>query len=183
MAFQNQTVGGRQVQNVQRFTPEQMQLYNQMFTHVGPGSDLSRMASGDPRYYQDFTNQAMRDFSSTMGGMASRFSGMGSGGRHSSGFQLAGSQEASSLAEKLAMQRNQMQMNAMQQLMSMSNTLLGQQPYEQFAVKPQEQTPMWQKVLGGVAPVAGGAIGTYFGGPAGGTMGYNIGSAFAEAFK
>lgn len=119
---------------MQQFTPEQMQLFQNMFGQVGQGSFLSRLAGGDEGMFQQMEAPAHREFQGQLGQLASRFSGMGLGGRHGSGFQLASTQAASDFSQDLASRRMMLQRQAIQDLMGMSNDLLGQRPYEQFLV-------------------------------------------------
>jgi len=143
---------------MQQFTPEQMQLFQQLFSNVSPDSYLSKLAGGDQSLFEEMEAPAMRQFQGLQGGLASRFSGMGLGGRHSSGFQNTSTQAASDFAQNLQSQRQGLQMDAIKQLMGMSSDLLGQRPYEQFLVQKQQKSP-----LGGW----GGALGAGLGGLAG----------------
>lgn len=178
----SQMVGGREVQSYQKFTPQQMKLFKSLFSQVDPGSYLSKLASGDPELMAKMEKGQLRDFSSTMGNLASRFSGAGTGGRHSSGFKLAQGQEARQFQEQMQAQRQQLQQQAIKDLMGLSQGLLGQDPYEQFLVEPQGKQEWWQQAIGGGAPLAGAAIGGYAGGLPGAKLGGSLGSAFGSAF-
>lgn len=180
---QNQTVGGRNVEYLQNFSPEQMKLFQQQFGLLGPDSYLYRLAQGDPELMKQMETGALRQFSGQMGNLASRFSGAGTGGRHSSGFKLQSGMEARQLQEQLSAQRGQMQQQAIRDLMGMSNQILGQNPYDSFLIEPEQKSSWWQRAVGGIAPVAGSAIGGYFGGPQGATLGNQLGSAFGQAFQ
>jgi hypothetical protein len=148
----------------QQFTPEQMQLFSQMFSHLGPNSFLSRLAGGDQSMFEQLEAPAMRQFGELQGNLASRFSGMGQGARRSSGFQNTMNQATSDFAQSLQSQRMGLQMQALQDLMGMSNTLMQQRPYESFV--SEKSMPFWKRLLGGLAaPAMQGAI-------MGGTMGY-----------
>lgn len=175
-----QQVGGRNVEQYQRYTPEQMKLFQQQFGLLGPDSYLYRLAQGDPELMKEMETGALRQFSGQMGNLASRFSGAGTGGRHSSGFKLSAGMEARQLQEQLANQRGQMQQQAIRDLMGLSNQILGQDPYETFLIEPEQKSSWWQKAVGGLAPAAGTAIGAYFGNPA---LGNQLGSAFGSAFQ
>lgn len=157
---------GYEAVSQQMFTPEQMQLFSSLFGQVGPGSQLSRLASGDVSQFGQLEAPAMRQFGEMMGQLGSRFSGMGMGGRRSSGFNLATSSAAQQLAESLQSQRLGLQRQAIGDLMSMSQQLLGQRPYETtYLEKPMS---FGQSFLSGLAPGIGAGIGgAMFGGPAG----------------
>lgn len=131
---------------MQQFTPEQMQLFQQMFGQVGPESYLSRLAGGDQDMFNEMEAPAMRQFGQMQGNIASRFSGMGMGARRSSGFQNTMNQAGSDFAQDLASRRQQLQQGAIRDLMGLSNQLLGQRPYEQFMIKKQ---PSFMQSLGG----------------------------------
>lgn len=173
-------VAGYKVGQLQQFTPEQMQLFQSLFGHLSPDSNLSRLASGDQSLFGEMEAPALRQFSELQGNLASRFSGMGMGARRSSGFQNTSNQAASSFAQDLQSRRQELQRQALMDLMGLSNTLLGQRPYEQFLYE--KKKPFWQQLLGGGLPIAGAAIGGAFGGPAGAMVGGQIGSTAGQAF-
>jgi len=139
--------GYRQGQ-MQQFSPEQMQLFSQMFGHVGPDSFLSRLAGGDQSMFEQMEAPAMKQFGQLQSGIANRFSGMGSGARRSSGFQQAQTTAAQDFASQLQSQRMGLQQQALQDLMSMSGSLLQQRPYEQFLV-PKSQSFLKQLGVAG----------------------------------
>lgn len=134
---------GTGYQQVQTYTPEQMQLFQQMFGHTAPGGYLSRLAGGDQSQFEQLEAPALRQFQGLQGQLASRFSGMGTGARHSSGFQNTANQAATDFAQQLQSQRMGIQRQALQDLMGMSGQLLGQSPY---ALTP-EKRPFWQELL------------------------------------
>lgn len=138
-------VAGHKQYQMPQFTPEQMQLFQQMFSHVGPDSYLSKLAGGDEEAFNQMEAPAMRQFQGMQGQLASRFSGMGMGGRRSSGFQNTMSQASSDFAQDLASKRHSMQTDAIRQLMGMSNELLGQRPNENVLVK--QPMPFYQQLL------------------------------------
>lgn len=147
---------GMQMGQVQQFTPEQMNLFQQLFSQVSPGSYLSKLAGGDQEAFNQLEAPALRQFQGLQGQLASRFSGAGMGGRSSSGFQNTMNQASSDFAQQLQSQRMGIQRQAMQDLMGMSNQLLGQRPYEQFVTE--KPKPWWQEMLAGLAPgIASGA--------------------------
>lgn len=138
--------GGLKAGQMQQFTPEQLQLFQSLFANVSPDSFTSRLARGDQGTFEQMEAPALRQFQGLQGQMASRFSGAGMGGRRSSGFQNTMNQASSDFAQQLQSQRMGIQRQAMQDLMGMSNQLMGQRPYERFA-----QKPFWQELLGGAA--------------------------------
>lgn len=176
----NKTPKGYRSGQMSQFTPEQMQLFQQMFSQVSPESYTSRLAGGDESLFNEMEAPALKQFSGLQGNLASRFSGMGMGGRKSSGFQNSANTAAQDFASQLQSQRQGLQRQAIQDLQSMSQSLLGQRPYEQFLVpKQQKQSSGW----GGLAGAGIGAAGGFLaGGPAGalagGKLGYNVGSSF-----
>jgi len=143
---------------LQQFSPEQMQLFQQMFSQVSPDSYLSKLAGGDQSTFDQMEAPAMRQFNELQGGLSSRFSGMGGlGARRSSGFQNTSSAAASNFAQDLASKRQELQRQAMQDLMGLSSNLLGQRPQENFLVE--KQKPWWQEAATGFASGLGQGIG------------------------
>lgn len=167
---------------IQQFTPEMMELFKRLFSQVSPDSYTSRLAGGDQSLFGEIEAPALRQFNELQGGLASRFSGMGTGGRKSSGFQNASNQAAADFAQQLQSQRQELQRNAIRDLMEMSQGLLGQRPYDQFLVeKPQRQKK--SSGWGGAVGAGLGGLGGFFaGGPAGAMtgaqLGYGVGSSF-----
>lgn len=141
---------------LQQYDPQQMQLFQQLFSQVSPGSYLSRLAGGDQSQFDELEAPAMRQFQGLQGQLASRFSGMGMGARRSSGFQNTANQATSDFAQDLQSQRQGLQRQAIQDLMGMSNQLLGQRPQEQFLTK--KELPFWKQLaLAGTEGLAGAA--------------------------
>ena len=155
----------RGYEQVQNFTPEQMDLFKQLFSNVGPDSFLSKLAGGDEGTFNQIEAPALRQFNGLQGNLASRFSGMGGlGARHSSGFQNTANQAASDFAGQLQGQRQSLQQQALSDLMGYSNQLLGQQPNSLI----EKQKPFWQQLLTSL----GGGVGQFFGNAAN-TFGQN----------
>jgi len=171
---------GYEMGSFQKYTPQQMKLFQSLFSQVDPNSQTAQMARGDQSAFGQIEAPAMRQFGQLQGDIASRFSGMGLGGRRGSGFQNTMNTAASNFAMDLKSQRQQLQRQAMMDLMGMSNTLLGQNPFEQFMVKKQYQPNFFQTAIGSAAPIVGGALGSY-GGPMGSAIGAQMGSAFGNA--
>lgn len=165
---------------LQQFTPEQMQLFQQMFSHVGPGSYLGRLAGGDESLFKQMEGQGMKQFEQLQGQTASRFSGAGMGARRGSGFQNAVNQQTSDFAMNMQQQRQQLQQQAIMELMGLSGQLLGQKPYENFLVqKQQQESSGWGSLAG---TVIGGGAGMIFGGPAGAYAGATVGQKVGSMF-
>lgn len=179
---QGNKMAGYDIGQMQNFDPQQMQLYKQLFSNLGPDSQLSRLAAGDEGTFQQMEAPAMRQFGEMQGDIASRFSGMGMGARKGSGFKNSMNKATSNFAQDLASRRQDLQRQALQDLMGFSNTLLGQRPNENFLVRPNEQPSFGQQILGGALPIAGAAIGGSYGGVPGATAGYQAGSAAGQAF-
>lgn len=149
-----------------QFTPEQAGLFQSLFSLVGPQSNLSRMASGEVTpEMQAEEAMASRDFQGGIGQLASRFSGAGGlGGRKSSGFQNTATQGASDFASQLMARRQELKRQALGDLMGISQSLLGQRPYEQFLTP--KQMSFGKQLLAGLVPGIGsglGNLGTLFG--------------------
>jgi hypothetical protein len=163
------------------FDPQQMQLYKQGFDQVGPQSYLSKLAAGDQSAFDETEAPAKRQFQGLLGQLGSRFSGLGMGSRHGSGFNLSANQATSDFAQDLASKRQQLRSQAINDLMGLSNNLLSQRPYDRFLTKKQQkQGTNW----GGITGAGLGAVGGFFaGGPmgafSGASTGYNIGSGFS----
>lgn len=163
-------IKGFESAQVPNFSPEQMQLFQQLIAGLQPGigkglEHLSGLAGGDQSKFAELEAPALRQFSGLMGGLSSRFSG-GAGGpggtsaRRSSGFNLESSAAGQNFAEGLQSQRLGLQNNAISQLMGLSQSLLGQRPYENLYMD--KKKPFWQDLLlslsGGIGQ-AGGAFG------------------------
>ena len=170
---------GHRKGQIQQFTPEQMDLFQQLFGQLGPDSFLSKLSGGDQATFDQMEAPALRQFSGLQGNIASRFSGMGGlGNRKSSGFQNTINSAASNFAQELASRRGDLQRQATNDLWNMSQQLLGQRPQEQFLVqKGQKQPSGW----GGVGGAAVGGLGAYALGMdplKGAGLGYQVGSQF-----
>ena len=168
--FADSLPSGYKARAMQQFTPEQMNLFQSLFGHASPGSYLSRLAGGDQSFFDEIEAPARRDFSQLQGNLASRFSGMGMGGRRSSGFQNASNQAARDFAQDLQSQRQGLQRQALLDLFGISESLLGQRPWERMLEKKQPKQSWWGAI--------GGGLGALLGGPSGARAGYNIGSQF-----
>ena len=146
----NRIPSGYQAGQLQQFTPEQMQLFKQMFSNLGPGSYTSRLAGGDQSLFGEMERPALRQFSGLQGNLASRFSGMGLGARRSSGFQNTMTSAGSEFAQDLQSRRQELQRQAIMDLMGMSSNLLSQRPYDRFIT---EKPPSFlQQIMGMFGP-------------------------------
>lgn len=162
----------------QQFSPEQMNLFRQLFANVSPGSYLSRLAGGEQGMFDEMEAPALRQFNEIQGGIASRFSGMGMGARRSSGFQNTMNQASSNFAQDLQSKRQGLQQQAIIDLMGMGNDLLGQKPYA-LNEKPQSGWSKFAEAFGGALP---GAIAGMAGSPAGaGQAGQNFAAPYQRS--
>lgn len=165
-----------------QFTPEQMQLFQRMFSQVDPESFLGKLAGGDEGMFAQLEAPALKQFSGMQGNLASRFSDPGTGARHSSGFQNFMNQASSDFAQSLQSKRMGLQQNALMQLMQLSQMLLGERPYEQFLLKKEHKPSFGQQIFGAALPVGGAALGGTFGGLGGAKLGATIGSNLGSGF-
>jgi hypothetical protein len=190
----NKIPKGYSAGRLQQFTPEQQSLYQSLFPYVSPGSQLAQQAQGSDQGFAPYEDYANRQFQEFSGQNASRFSGgnQGSGAnyngqmsaRRGSGFQNLATQGAQDFASQLAMQRQELQRNALQDLMGISQSLLGNQPSTPYLMPKQQKQPgFWSKLFGAAAPIAGAGIGGALGGPFGASMGAQLGSGFSQGFQ
>jgi hypothetical protein len=166
---------------LQQFTPQQLELFQQLFSHLGPDSYLSKLAGGDESFFEEMEAPAHRQFQGQLGQIASRFSSGGIGGTKGSGFRNTATAAASNFAQDLASNRQNLTRQALQDLMSFSNQMLQQRPQDRFLVeKPQkDQSSGFGGLVGaGVGALGGYALGGGAGALKGGTLGYNVGSGF-----
>jgi len=178
---------GYDVGKIQNYTPQQMQLFQSLFSQVSPDSYTARLAGGDQALFNEMEQPAMRQFEGLQGNIASRFSMGGGGpgamsGRRSSGFQNSMNSATSEFAQSLQARRQELQRQAIKDLMGMSTDLLGQRPEEQFLVKNRDKSFL-QKLMGGALPIAGAGLGAVLGGPAGLALGSTLGSMAGNAFS
>ncbi len=166
----NKIPSGYKQGQIQKFTPEMMELWQTLFSHLGPDSYLSRLAGGDEDIFKEIESPALQQFAGMQGNIASRFSQGGGGAgsmsaRRSSGFQNTMNKASSDFAQQLQAQRQQLRQQAIKDLMGMSNDLLNQNPYEQYLVpKKEKKSSGWSDIVG---TMLGGAGGFAFGGPSG----------------
>jgi hypothetical protein len=151
-----------------QFSPEQMQLFQQLFSHVGPESFLSKLGMGDEESFQQSEAPAWRQFSEAQGQLGSRFSQLAPGAmsaQRGSGFQNQAGQLGSDFAMNLASRRQDLQRQALTDLMGMSQSLLGQRPYERGLFEKQQHQPSTSSQFGlGAIGALGRAGSGLFGG-------------------
>ena len=129
---------------------------------TGSLNQLNQQASGgDEAYWQQQEAPALRQFNELQGNVASRFSGMGSGARKSSGFQNTMNSSTTDLAERLQGQRSNLQQNAIQQLMQLFGSLMGQQTTENSLIPKKKEwwEELFPAIVGGVSQ-SGTSLGT-----------------------
>jgi len=152
---------GYRAGQIQQFTPEQLELFQNLFSQLSPDSDIARLAGGDQDMFNQIEAPAMRQFNELQGGLASKFSGMGMGGRRSSGFQNTSSAASSNFAQDLASQRQNLSRQALKDLFEMSNLLMNEKPYERIlAGKEQKEPGFWKQFGGNFAQSAGKSLGS-----------------------
>lgn len=174
---------GYQQLSVPKMSQQGQDIWQKLYSgsQGGVGSSLqglSDIAGGDQSKFAELEAPAQRQLQEMQGGIASRFSGMGSGARRSSGHQNTQTGAAVDLAERLQGQRLGLQQNAWKQLLGIHSDLMANPTHESFLMK--EKQPAWQKWLGASLPWIGGAAGAGLGfmggGPAGAMTGAQIGS-------
>lgn len=163
-----------------QYTPEQRELFQQNLGMVDKKSYLSRLARGKESAYQEMEAPAYRQFQEGLGGLSSRFSagsGRGSlGTRRSSGFQNSTTAAYSNFAQQLQANRMQLRNEATRDLLSMSDRLLEKRPTEKYLV---DYSGKGGGALGGyggmIGTIGGAAVGGYFGNAPGAVTGAQIG--------
>lgn len=145
--------------------PSQRNLSQMLYQALQSGGfqkglgDLGSLAGGDQSKFQELESPALRQFGALQGNLASRFSGMGgSGSRNSSGFQNTLGEAGVDLAERLQGQRLGLHQSAIQQLLGLSESLLGR-PTFQSGFVPKKKS-FWQEILGGAAGGIGQGLGS-----------------------
>jgi len=134
--------------SVSQFTPEQTDLFSQLFGYLGPNSQTAKMAQGDQSMFDQIEAPALRQFNELQGNLESRFSSMGMGARNSSGFQNASNAAAQDFASQLQSNRQGLQRQALMDLMGMSESLMNQRPYEQGLAQKSQKPPSFLQGLG-----------------------------------
>ena len=65
--FKNKIPKGMEMSRIQNFTPEQMELFQQMISNLGPDSFLSKIAGGDQSAFEEMEAPAHRQFNEKIG--------------------------------------------------------------------------------------------------------------------
>lgn len=165
-------------ENVSTLRPEQEPLYQQLVNAgmqpgaggaFGQAADYYRGLLGDNSAdYQAFANPMLRQYNEEiLPGLSEQFAGMGAGGLSSSGFRNAQIQGATDLSERLGALRAQLRQAGAQGLANIGQMGLGN--YSQNMVTQ----PGSEGFLSQIAPAAGQALATYYGGPSGAAMSSN----------
>ena len=128
-------ISGYKQHNVQKFTPELMNLFNSMVGGVTPGAQagtdwLSKLAGGDQSAFEEMEKPAYNAFEKQLGSIGNRYSHLGA--LDSNYFENATAGAGRELQENLASKRSDMRQKAIDTLLGQSNSLLGQNPYETF---------------------------------------------------
>ena len=160
--------GYKQIQTP-TLNPEQQNLFKMLMggSQEGLGAGLSHLtglAKGDQSQFEQMEAPAFRQFAGLQGNLASRFSGMGSGSRRSSGFKNTMNEASMDLSERLQSNRLNMQNDAIRQLMGLGDSLLNRQTFETSLI-PKKQSGLMQILasLSGGAAQGLGSLGTLYG--------------------
>lgn len=142
---------------------QQMDIFNEYNAGSKEGraaalKGLTGIASGDQSMFQQLEAPAHRQFQELQGNIASRFSGMGTGGRKSSGFQNTMSNAGTDFAERLQGQRLGLQQQAWEQLLGMGTHLFDQNLFETSLI-PKKKSG-WESFWEGLGGVGGNVLGT-----------------------
>ncbi len=165
---------------INNYTPEQERVFKQSESLIRPDSFTARIAAGDSGEFAAMEAPAMRQFNDLQGGLASKFSGMGMGGRSSSGFQNTMTSASQDFASQLQAKRLELRNKAIADMMGMSSQFLNFKPQEKGLIqKPPKEKTQWGSMIGtGLGAVVGGV----YGGPAGAMAGSSIGGAAGGLF-
>lgn len=157
-------------------------LYNDTLKRIQPGfgdsiDQLSSLAGGGTqKQWDQLEAPALRQFGALQGDLASRFSQ--AGGRHSSGFQNTMSEAGAGLSEQLQSQRMKYQQDAQDRLMSLFQSLMGQDEFNQFLTKQKQKKNRFGGALSGAGQgaIAGSSLG--WPGAVGGAIAGGVGGWF-----
>ncbi len=159
---------------INQYTKDQQKLFGNQFGQLQKGSYLDRLANGDEEIYNEMEAPQLKQYSGEIGKLSSYFSGMGTGGRKSSGFQNTMNQSASDFASNLQKNRSDMRNQAIKNLMGLSDQVLNQRPQERGLTENAPDDRTWDKIAGAGI---GGIGGLMMGQPMqGAQMGYNLAS-------
>ena len=133
---------------INQYTPEQESAFQGVGGLIDPNSFTSRLAKGDQSAFEEMEQPALRQFNDIQGGIASKFSGMGMGGRKSSGFQNALTSAGQDFASQLQAKRLELRNQAIRDMMGMSEQFLGFRPQDKGLVeKGKKPMPFWQQMM------------------------------------
>lgn len=174
-------------ENVSTLLDQQNPLFEQLMAALqgkgaggafGNSADYFRnLLSDDSEDYKAFSAPMLRQYyQDILPGLSEQFAGMGAGGLSSSGFQNAQVQGATDLSERLGALRANLRQQGAQGLQNLGQLGLGN--YSQNM----ETQPGSEGFLSTIAPLAGTAIGSFFGGPAGGAAGNALGQGLKSLF-
>ncbi len=146
-------ISGYNLRNVPQFTPQMMQIFEQLLGSLQGGGGLeggvdflSQLAGGEEGAFEKAEAPAYSAFNKMAGQIGSRYSQLGA--RDSSSFQQAISGGAAQLSENLGEKRLGMQTSAIDKILGLSEGLMGQKPYD-TSLEPKAD---WMKLLGQVLP-------------------------------
>lgn len=166
---------------LQNATPEQMELLKYLQGLIGPESDIGKRLSGNEEYLKTLEKPAWRNFQEVQSAFGNKFSSLGLG--NSGAAQAMKSRTGREFSENLAAQRQTLQRQAVQDLMGISNQLLGYSPYENFLVEnPKGARSGFENLIGTIMPILATIFGKKLGIPGGAKLGANIGSVASQAF-
>jgi len=157
----NSSLKGTGYKQVGTLSPQKQNLFNIGASGVSGGlpdalQQIAKMAGGgDEDFWSQLEAPALRQFNQLQGGISSRFSGMGSGARRSSGFQNTMGGAAGDLAERLQSNRMNMQQSAQDRLMQFYSQLMG---IEDTALIPKKKK-WWEEFLPAVGKGLGEGLG------------------------
>lgn len=150
---------GTGYKRVPTLSPERQRIFEQLIggSSGGIGAGLEHLSGlaggGDEQSWQQLEAPAMRQFNALQGNLASRYSGMGSGARNSSGFQNEASSQSQQFAESLQSKRMGFQQDAISQLLGLGQSLLGT---EDTALVPKNRSFLQELLLGGSSGLSSG---------------------------
>ena len=165
---QGKAPSGYNLNILQKLNPQQQQIFSSLYGGSQPGMEagldyLSGLAMGNDESFAQTEAPAMRQFQGLAGQISSRFSGMGMGGRRSSGFQNMMGQQTSDFAQDLMAKRMAIRDNAIKSLTGIGQQLLGTETQiPTLTQKQQKPTSSWASIG---LPLAGAAVGALAGNP------------------
>lgn len=142
-------------------TPQQSALSQGVTSRAQGGINssvdyMTRLVQGDPEMFAQLEAPALRQFGQLQGNIASRFSGMGSGARRSSGFQNTMGAAGEDLAERLQGQRMNLQQGASQSMMNLYSQLMGEDHFDSM-LTPKKKSFFQELMLGAIPGLSEGA--------------------------